>query len=285
MAGDGSPVQGPTEGSVGEITEDPQAKEECLSLFLSRMRMTSETLSCLARQRESFGLAWFGVFLLNQNKALGKNLVAPPRSIDLSGIRGLSSKKIFLFLNSLPPSVEEMKLDSVAVKGPALRLFLSFLRRVQAAREEEVEDADDSDEGSLQLSDSSSSSSGTEGKGGLSWQAPRLKSFTFAGNPLVPCVSGPCPFFRLPHNEIRALVNVVRYGKALSLYVLDLERTGLKSSARWGVQELCDAVKGKSLKVETLNLLGNNIGGVEEMERLSAVLCQDSLPCVRELLL
>uniref|UniRef100_A0A0G4GUZ2 Uncharacterized protein n=1 Tax=Chromera velia CCMP2878 TaxID=1169474 RepID=A0A0G4GUZ2_9ALVE len=193
-----------------------------------------------------------------QNRKLGKNPVTPPRSIDLSGTRGLSPEKIFLFLDSLPPSVEEMKLDSVAVKGRALPLLLRYLERLQAAR--------------------------TEGR-----QAPRLRSFTFAGNPLG-------------HEGIRAVAEGVREGKAASLRVLDLEKTGLEKE---GLKSLCGALKETSLPVETLNCSGNTIGfkrtpgdsfflqhifsrveyGVEEMQRLSSVLCLSSLPFVRQLLL
>uniref|UniRef100_A0A0G4G8Q8 Uncharacterized protein n=1 Tax=Chromera velia CCMP2878 TaxID=1169474 RepID=A0A0G4G8Q8_9ALVE len=223
---------------------DNQGRDDSLSAFLPWMRATSEA---------------------NWNKALGKVPVAPPRSIDLSGTRDLSSENIFLFLDFLPPSVEEMKLDSVGVKGRALPLLLRFLERLQAAREDGV-------------------------------QALRLKQFTFAGALIRPEEASKVFPVLLPSLEILSLkdnplgpegigavAEGVREGKAASLRVLNLERTGLEKR---GMKSLSEAMKEKSLcKMEILNVSGNKVGGVEEMEGLGSVLCLSSLPPLRDLLL
>uniref|UniRef100_A0A0G4FT73 Uncharacterized protein n=1 Tax=Chromera velia CCMP2878 TaxID=1169474 RepID=A0A0G4FT73_9ALVE len=265
---DGPPAEGPdrktqkTKPNIEKETGDTQPKDDSLSAFLLMMRLDSQTLSGLARERESFGLAWLGLRLLK--RTLRKNPVTSPRSIDLSGARGLSPEKIFLFLDSLPASVEEMKLDSAAVKRRGLPLFVSFLERLSSARE-----------------------------GGQ--EAPCLKSFTFAEGSIGPegaakifllllssletlCLKGN----RLGPKGIRAVAEGVREEKAASLRVLDLERTGLEKE---GLKSLCEVMNRKSLKVETLNLSGNAIGGKEEMEGLRSVLCKYSLPSIRELFL
>uniref|UniRef100_A0A0G4GE00 Uncharacterized protein n=1 Tax=Chromera velia CCMP2878 TaxID=1169474 RepID=A0A0G4GE00_9ALVE len=186
------------------------------------------TLSQLAKERESFRLAWLNLFLLNQNKALGKVPVAPPRSIDLS--------------------------DSVGVKGRALPLLLRFLERLQAAREDGV-------------------------------RAPRLKQFTFADNPIG--LEG-----------IGALTKEVKEGKAASLHVLDLEKTGLEKQ---GMKSLSEAMKEKSLltdeavkplaesmgrgdlmNLEVLDLGGNCCWG-RFLGDLGGALRADVVPHLREL--
>uniref|UniRef100_A0A0G4I0R1 Uncharacterized protein n=1 Tax=Chromera velia CCMP2878 TaxID=1169474 RepID=A0A0G4I0R1_9ALVE len=151
------------------------------------------------------------------------------------GVRRLSPEEIYVLLNALASSVEEIKLDARAVRGRALALLLNFLKRVASGREGKTE-------------------------------APRLKSFTFAGNPLG-------------SEGIRAVAQGVKEGNAASLRVLDLEVTGLEKE---GLETLCEAMREKSMKVETLNLCGNKIGGVEEMQGLCSVLCVNSLPSFRE---
>uniref|UniRef100_A0A0G4G1G7 Uncharacterized protein n=1 Tax=Chromera velia CCMP2878 TaxID=1169474 RepID=A0A0G4G1G7_9ALVE len=94
------------------------------------------TLSALAKQRDSFGMAWLAAWLYKKNRTRGKVFVNPPRAIDLSETHGVSPEKIFLFMRFLPPSIEEIKLDSVAVKGKALPLLQRFFGGGQTGKEE-----------------------------------------------------------------------------------------------------------------------------------------------------
>uniref|UniRef100_A0A0G4F8R9 Uncharacterized protein n=1 Tax=Chromera velia CCMP2878 TaxID=1169474 RepID=A0A0G4F8R9_9ALVE len=207
----------------------------------------------------------FLLLILSSPQMNKESCLEPPQGIDLSGTRALSPEKICLLLNSLPTSGKEMKLGSVAVKGRALPLLCRFLERVQAARAERVQ------------------------------EAPRLKSFTFAGGLIGPEEASQVLLLLLPSLEtlclkgnrlgpdgIGAVAEGVREGKASSLCVLDLEETGLEKE---GTRILCSAIKGKSLKVETLNLSRNRIGQMEEMKQLCSVLCVNSLPSLCALLL
>uniref|UniRef100_A0A0G4G039 Uncharacterized protein n=1 Tax=Chromera velia CCMP2878 TaxID=1169474 RepID=A0A0G4G039_9ALVE len=81
---------------------------------------------------------------------------------------------------------------------------------------------------------------------------------------------------------IRGLTEWIGKGKASSLLHLDLESTGLKNA---DLKTLCAAVEGKSLKVETLKLLGNKFEGEAVIEKLCSVLRADSLPGIRMLML
>uniref|UniRef100_A0A0G4HB90 Uncharacterized protein n=1 Tax=Chromera velia CCMP2878 TaxID=1169474 RepID=A0A0G4HB90_9ALVE len=253
-----------------EETASVDSRDKSLNFFMHRMKLNPQLLSDLATQRESFGLAWLSAFLKTKerNEAPGKkkdkkNPFDFPRGLDLSGVRGLSPEKIYILLNALPSTVEEIKLDSRAVRGRALLLLLNFLKRVAAGREGKTE-------------------------------APRLKSFTFAENSMGPSEASQVLPLLLPSLEhlclkgnplgsdgIRAVAEGVREGNAASLRVLDLEATGLEKE---GLETLCEAMREKSLKVETLNLSGNAIGAVEEMEGLSSILCVSSLPSLREIL-
>uniref|UniRef100_A0A0G4HM52 Uncharacterized protein n=1 Tax=Chromera velia CCMP2878 TaxID=1169474 RepID=A0A0G4HM52_9ALVE len=258
---------------TGRCVEDPvspqqekerqQTRDDALFVFLRRMRVTPRTLSDLARHRSFFGLAWLCVHLFAKSEELGKVSIDPPGSIDVSGTQGLSPKKILLFLESLPSSVEEIKIDSVAMKEAALPLFVRFLERRKAVRET------------------------AEGK-----ETPRMKSFVFAEKSLgghqalqifglllpsleILCLKGNT----LGNKGIRALADAVRSGGASSLRELDLERTGLNES---GLELLCGAIKESSLRVEKLNLSGNRCLP-HKAKLLCSILSVESLPFLREL--
>uniref|UniRef100_A0A0G4IB46 Uncharacterized protein n=1 Tax=Chromera velia CCMP2878 TaxID=1169474 RepID=A0A0G4IB46_9ALVE len=229
-----------------EETATVDSRDESLNFFMHRMKLNPQSLSNVATQRESFGLAWLSAFL--------KTKVS---------VRGLSPEEIYVLLNVLPSTVEEIKLDSRAVRGRALPLLLNFLKRVAAGREGKTE-------------------------------APRLKSFTFAENSIGPEEASQVLPLLLPSLEnlclkgnplgsegIRAVAEGVKEGNAASLRMLDLEATGLEKE---GLETLCEAMREKSLKVETLNLSRNDIGGLEEMQGLCSVLCVSSLPSLLELL-
>uniref|UniRef100_A0A0G4GY55 Uncharacterized protein n=1 Tax=Chromera velia CCMP2878 TaxID=1169474 RepID=A0A0G4GY55_9ALVE len=253
-----------------EETATVDSRDESLNFFMHRMKLNPQSLSDLATQRESFGLAWLSSFLKTKERkeAPGKKKDKKipfefARGLDLSGVSGLSPAKLYILLNALPSSVQEIKLDSRAVRGRALPLLLNFLKRVAAGR---------------------------EGKTG----APRLKSFTFAENSMEPEEASQVLPLLLPSLEhlclkgnplgsegIRAVAEGVKEGKAASLRVLDLEATGLEKG---GLETLSEAMREKSMKVETLNLSGNKIGGLEEMQVLSSVLCVSSLPSLHEIL-
>uniref|UniRef100_A0A0G4G199 Uncharacterized protein n=1 Tax=Chromera velia CCMP2878 TaxID=1169474 RepID=A0A0G4G199_9ALVE len=247
-----------------EETASVDLRDESLNFFMHRMKLNPQSLSDLATRRESFGLAWLSAFLKTEERNEVKGIPFEfPRGLDLSGVRGLSPEEIYILLNALPSSVEEIKLDSRAVRGRALPLLLNFLKRVAAGREGKTE-------------------------------APRLKSFTFAENSMGPEEASQVLPLLLPSLEhlclkgnplgsegIRAVAGGVKEGNAASLRVLDLEATGLKKE---GLETLCEAMREKSMRVETLNLSGNAIRGVEEMEGLCSVLCVSSLPSLREFL-
>uniref|UniRef100_A0A0G4FA83 Uncharacterized protein n=1 Tax=Chromera velia CCMP2878 TaxID=1169474 RepID=A0A0G4FA83_9ALVE len=247
-----------------EETASVDSRDEGLNFFMHRMKLNPQSLSDLATQQESFGLAWLSAFLKTKERNEDKKIPFEfPRGLDLSGVRGLSPEEIYILLNSLPATVEEIKLDSRAVRGRALPLLLNFLKRVAAGREGKAE-------------------------------APRLKSFTFAENSLGPEEASQVLPLLLPSLEylclkgnplgsegIRAVAEGVKEGNAASLRVLDLEATGFEKE---GLETLCEAMREKYMKVATFNLCGNDIGGLEEMQGLCSVLCVSSLPSLRELL-
>uniref|UniRef100_A0A0G4FAF4 Uncharacterized protein n=1 Tax=Chromera velia CCMP2878 TaxID=1169474 RepID=A0A0G4FAF4_9ALVE len=112
-----------------------QVRDNSLFVTLKRSGLCAETISELAKQKDSFGLAWVCCQLYTKNKEKWNVSVDPPRALDLSDTFGLSAKKIFFFLEGLPDSVEEVKLGPAAVQGRALPLFVRFLERHKAATE------------------------------------------------------------------------------------------------------------------------------------------------------
>uniref|UniRef100_A0A0G4H8Q7 Uncharacterized protein n=1 Tax=Chromera velia CCMP2878 TaxID=1169474 RepID=A0A0G4H8Q7_9ALVE len=89
------------------------------------------------------------------------------------------------------------------------------------------------------------------------------------GNPLGP-------------EGIRTVGEGLRASTVSCLHTLDLEGTGLNGQ---GLRSLCGAVRGGCLRIETINLSGNKIGGVGGIEDLSSVLCVNNLPSLHVRLL
>uniref|UniRef100_A0A0G4I4V8 Uncharacterized protein n=1 Tax=Chromera velia CCMP2878 TaxID=1169474 RepID=A0A0G4I4V8_9ALVE len=251
--------------AVKEETERGQKRDEALFVLFKRSGLCAHTLSELAKEKDSFGSAWLFLRLFSKVKAHGRLSIEAPGAIDLSGFCGLTAKKIFLFLDFLPSSVEEIKLDGAAMKGPALPLFIRFFQRLKAVREKLRED-----------------------------RGPLLKRFHFADNSigpkespkifplLVPLLEG----VSLKGNSLgvdgfRALAGAVREGMCSSLRCLDLQKTGLQ---REGLEILCACIKEKGLGLETLNLSQNRLGD-EEMQILCPFLSAASLPLLKVLLL
>uniref|UniRef100_A0A0G4HBG4 Uncharacterized protein n=1 Tax=Chromera velia CCMP2878 TaxID=1169474 RepID=A0A0G4HBG4_9ALVE len=244
--------------------------ESSLSIFLQRLGLTSQTICDMTRNRQSFGLAWYGISSIQKNVVP----VVPLRSVDLSGSKGLSAKRVSLILDYLPASVEEMKVDSVLTKGPGLPLFLRFLNRVRAQHFKEH---------------------GAEGRaeeGGVK-EAPRLKSFAFAAKSLGPTEASNILPLLLPllvnlslkgnlldTEGFRSLAECIRKGNCSSLKSLDLQGTGLDYRGD-GSELLCEALKECPLLVETLNLSDNDLQVA--IDELCSVLFTSSLPHVREL--
>uniref|UniRef100_A0A0G4FAL6 Uncharacterized protein n=1 Tax=Chromera velia CCMP2878 TaxID=1169474 RepID=A0A0G4FAL6_9ALVE len=258
------------EEDVGEKTLDKETErrrnqDDGLFALLQRVEITSQILSDLVKQRDSFGLAWLLLLLIKKHKAEGKTSLVLPDCVDLSGSSGVSPDKMFLLMELLPSSIEQMKADAVVVKRRALPLFVRFLERVKAARE------------------------GRE-------EAPPLKRFVFAENSIGPeeapevfrllvpllqhlCLNGN----PLGAEGFRALAEVVASGGASPLRVLDLENTMTKTRDDLEALELlCDAIKQQNLRVETLNLSGNRFSE-QRMGVLGQILCAACLPCVRQL--
>uniref|UniRef100_A0A0G4H4J3 Uncharacterized protein n=1 Tax=Chromera velia CCMP2878 TaxID=1169474 RepID=A0A0G4H4J3_9ALVE len=252
--------------------EQKEIKEDPLCLFLRRLGPSCETLSGLLQRRESFGLAWFAVFLLTRNASLGKVPVDPPTGIDLSGIRGVSPQKVHLFLQTLPASVEEMKIDSFVVKRGTLELFTGYLEHLRDARE--------------------------NGR-----PAPRLKKFAFAEKSLgsleaakiLPLILPRLESLSLKGNHVGAegfevLGRGIRTGQCVCLRALDLENTGIATE---GLEILLSAIKEKPLGVEMLCLADNDLnpsrhrylpkGSRTMMEVLCSMLHPTHLPSVRDL--
>uniref|UniRef100_A0A0G4I2F2 Uncharacterized protein n=1 Tax=Chromera velia CCMP2878 TaxID=1169474 RepID=A0A0G4I2F2_9ALVE len=256
---------------TAQIETEGEQSRQGLSVLLQHLRLTSETLSDLAKHEDSVGVAWLCASLFNKNKTLGKVSVDPPDSIDLSGSDvGTSPAKVFLFLESLPSSVKEIILDSVAVRGRALPRFLRFLERLQSVRKQ------------------------ARGKGGKVTQM-RLQSFVFGENSmgppeaprifplLLPCLES----LSLKGNLLglagfRGLAEALRVGHASSLRTLDLERTGLNKE---GLEIICKAItQTPLLHLETLNLSQNDLSN-SGMSVLCPVLSVASLPHLRVLVL
>uniref|UniRef100_A0A0G4FWP9 Uncharacterized protein n=1 Tax=Chromera velia CCMP2878 TaxID=1169474 RepID=A0A0G4FWP9_9ALVE len=241
--------------------EFDQKREDGLCLFLQHWGLTSQSLSELGQQKDSFGMAWMSMCMM---ESYG-NLVAPPRAVELSGSSGLSAQKISLLLSRLPPSVVEMTIDSAVVRGPGLPLFLRFLQRLRVARE--------------------------EGK-----EAPRLTSFTFKSNSLGHM--GPPWIFPLllPSLEIlclkgnplgfeglKALAECIKKGSASSLLYLDLEGCGL---SRRHVVALSQAIEAcPLLSLETLILSKNEFADSGLRVLCQTALSVEALPRLRVLLL
>uniref|UniRef100_A0A0G4H1U4 Uncharacterized protein n=1 Tax=Chromera velia CCMP2878 TaxID=1169474 RepID=A0A0G4H1U4_9ALVE len=256
-----------------------KTRDEVLALFLQRLALTSETLSDLARQRESFGLAWLGVFLCQKTKRLDKVSVSPPSSFDLSGTRRICPEKVSLMLDQIPPSALDVTLDGAAVRGARFPLFLRFFGRLEAGV-----------------------------RGG---EASRLKSFLFPENSILPleasralpllppslqslCLKGN---FLGPEGT-RGLVEGLRTLRLCSLLTLDLENTGvdegeLRGGCRFwerGVRCLAESLsEGGLMSLETLDLQGSVCGegggffGGAFLGPLGKGLCWGSVPCLKTL--
>mmetsp|Transcript_7961 Transcript_7961/g.15516 ORF Transcript_7961/g.15516 Transcript_7961/m.15516 type:complete len:755 (-) Transcript_7961:410-2674(-) len=234
-----------------EETERLQAVDDGLFVILQRSGLSPQVLSGLVKDKDSFGLALMSVWLYMQSAKLGRVPVDPPKSVDLSGTRGLSPEKIFLFLEFLPPSVEELTLDRVAVRGAALPLFLRFLRKVA---------------GRLRFNFAENSLDPKDAQTIFPLLLPHLESLSLKGNVLG-------------MEGVSALTQAIRDGHAGRLLSLDLENTGLTKDL---LEVLCGAVQETGLRVESLNLSGVQIG-FAQMRVLLPILCVGSLPCVRVL--
>uniref|UniRef100_A0A0G4F9L8 Uncharacterized protein n=1 Tax=Chromera velia CCMP2878 TaxID=1169474 RepID=A0A0G4F9L8_9ALVE len=251
----------------------PAGERMIASWFLGNLRPCGELL-----RRESFGLAWFAVFLLAKNASLGKVRLDPPTGIDLSGIRShrVSPKKVHIFFQTLPTSVEEMKIGSFAVKRGALELFTGYLEHLQDARENGI-------------------------------PAPRLKKFAFDASSdnsigpleatkILPLILPRLESLSLKGNHVgaegfEALARGIRTGQCVCLHALDLENTGIATE---GLEILLSAaIKEKPLGVELLCLSDNDLNPSKywyipersrnRMEVLCSILHPSHLPCVRDL--
>uniref|UniRef100_A0A0G4GR64 Uncharacterized protein n=1 Tax=Chromera velia CCMP2878 TaxID=1169474 RepID=A0A0G4GR64_9ALVE len=251
-------------GDVNEVREETgrlDTKDESLFVILKQYGVSAETLSSLARDRDSFGLAWTLLWLHSRHKARGKVPIDPPRAIDLSGTFGLSPEKIFFFLECLPDSVEEVTLDSVGVQGRGLPVFIRFLEREGGKQSQRVR----------RFIFAEHSIGPEEAPSVFPLLLPSLESLCLKGNPL-----GTVGF--------RALAEAIREGKTDSLRHLDLESCGLDKE---GLQTVCEAFKEREggWKVETLNVSGNRLNEADMMVTLCSVLFVALLPCLRVLLL
>uniref|UniRef100_A0A0G4H2U5 Uncharacterized protein n=1 Tax=Chromera velia CCMP2878 TaxID=1169474 RepID=A0A0G4H2U5_9ALVE len=261
--------------NLKEETARWQNMNKAFFVILKHTGLSAQMLSGLAKDRNSFGAAWLLIWIYSKNYAFCKVSVAPPQAIDLSGARGLTPENIFLFLAFLPVSVDDMKLDASAVKGPALPLFVQFFKRLQAVREGEGGRRDHPSHVSIGSRIARIFSHTLRrhrpdqmvvrvGEGG-----PGLRKFSFAGN-------------RLGTEGVQALVGALRNHEPSSLRSLDLERTGLNGEE---LAILCKGLNQKShLSLETLNLSGIRLRA-PAMQTLSCVLCAASLPSLRVLLL
>uniref|UniRef100_A0A0G4G634 Uncharacterized protein n=1 Tax=Chromera velia CCMP2878 TaxID=1169474 RepID=A0A0G4G634_9ALVE len=245
-------------------TEETEMVEDALCLFLQRLKLNSQTLSGLARTRSSFGLAWLGTFLFTKNKALGKVKIELPNGIDLSGTRGISREKIYLILDHLPASIEEMTLGPIVLKGDALPFFLCFLDRLEDARQR--------GQRVLRLTRFAAAENSVgphEASQILRQLVPFLQSLSLKGN-------------AVGLEGIRTFAEEIRAGRAAFLKSLDLEKTGLVKDR---LETFCEALKEKPLAVlETLNLSGNKLKEAD-MRSLCSILSVACLPSLRELAL
>uniref|UniRef100_A0A0G4I7Y8 Uncharacterized protein n=1 Tax=Chromera velia CCMP2878 TaxID=1169474 RepID=A0A0G4I7Y8_9ALVE len=295
-----NPKSGGNSETGREETASGDSRDESLNFFMHRMKLNSQSLSVLSTQQESFGLAWLCAFLKTRETAAtleGKKMdttkkkLIPfefPRKVDLSdsvspppgwgetdgrgngrkaaGVHSVSPEKIYALLKVLPSTVEEIKLDSRAVRGRALPLLLKFLEeRLQAVRE------------------------------GRNESLPRLKSFTFAENAMeaeeasqvLPLLLPYLEHFCLKGNVLgvkgfSVLAECIREGKADSLRSLDLSDTRLNMD---GMENLCSAIKERGgMRVETLDFSENQLAG-EKTKKLCSVLDAGSLKSLRMLLL
>uniref|UniRef100_A0A0G4IG02 Uncharacterized protein n=1 Tax=Chromera velia CCMP2878 TaxID=1169474 RepID=A0A0G4IG02_9ALVE len=251
-AGDASVQKEETEMDVN------RERDESLCLLFQRVGLTSQILSQLCKERDSFGAAWFSSYLCakNLNDSLGRRLILEtPCVIDISGTSGISDKKFYLFLDRLPPNVEEVVLDGAVVKGEALPRFLLFLEKRPA----------------------------------------QLKKFTFAKDSigpeetprvfpvLLPSIESLClKDTNLGSKGLRPLSECIKGGKASSLLTLKVENVGLNLV---GLNTLSCAIKENPQQIETLSLSENTCLADGGVRVLCPVLSAACLPRLRVLLL
>uniref|UniRef100_A0A0G4GLA7 Uncharacterized protein n=1 Tax=Chromera velia CCMP2878 TaxID=1169474 RepID=A0A0G4GLA7_9ALVE len=239
--------------------ERQEKRVEGLLALLKHWGPTAESLAKFAKQRDFFGVVWLSVFLFKKSREMGKVSIDPPCSLNLSGICGLSPEKLFLILHYLPSFYEEIKVDSLAMKGRALPLFIHFLERVQE---------------------------------GVGSKRAQLKSVVFAENAIGPLEAPSVFLLLLPFLEslclkgnalgnegFGSLLGLVLDGRGRGLKSLDLQRCGLKVS---GLEQLCSMLeRGELSSLETLDLEGNEC--VHRLDILGRVLKGGGTPCLRHL--
>uniref|UniRef100_A0A0G4HII6 Uncharacterized protein n=1 Tax=Chromera velia CCMP2878 TaxID=1169474 RepID=A0A0G4HII6_9ALVE len=234
-------------------------RDDSLCLLLQRAGLTSTTLSELSKEKTSFGLAWLSAHLASKTSkkdAKGRKVPLDPESlIDLSGIGKIDAKKIFLFLDRLPPSVREIVLDPAVVKSGSLPLFLRFLER----------------------------------------RRPELKKFTFANDSIGPEEAREVFPLLLPSVEglwlkdthlgtrgLRPLSDSIKLGHGSSLLSLKIENVGLNLV---GLNRFCQTIQETPLLVETLSFSENKCLADNGVAVLVPMLTVESLPRLRALLL
>uniref|UniRef100_A0A0G4GUE3 Uncharacterized protein n=1 Tax=Chromera velia CCMP2878 TaxID=1169474 RepID=A0A0G4GUE3_9ALVE len=265
--------------------------DEALAILLQQMPLTSETFSDLARNRESFSLAWLASHVI----ARTDRFADLPTSLDLSGTQGLTEDDIYFLINNVPSSIEEIKLDALAVKGNAYNLFLRFLtmRKLEATAQEE-ENGENRNTRSAALRRQMK-----EKRPNKETEVPIVTTFIFAENSFGPQENPECfSFFSLmlPYLE-RLILNDNPLGdvgigglgaslekvpqKAFRLKELSLENVRLSPQ---GMASLKRGVEGRSLPVEKLSLSRNELPQAE-VESFSDLLTDSSLPHLKSLLM
>uniref|UniRef100_A0A0G4GTY0 Uncharacterized protein n=1 Tax=Chromera velia CCMP2878 TaxID=1169474 RepID=A0A0G4GTY0_9ALVE len=280
--------------------------------FLNADLPAAAALSDLFKHNESFGLAWLGACMLQKSEGLKAKKVKLLQSVDLSGSSGISPEKLFLFLDFLPTSVEELEMDSAFLTGRGGALFARFLKRLQRARLEGTEamrlksftlaagSIDDSrppiSEGGFfdwttwELLDRRAAGAALMAEHGIQLGDREGERDTRESEPfeIFPLLLPFLESLRSRGNDMgrcgsRALAQAIRHGHASSLLSLDLGKTNLDKES---LEVLCGALREVAvpLKVETLDL-SEVIVDESQMSLLCSVLSVSFLPCLRVLLL
>jgi len=243
-------------GSIGSFDPTDWDSVLCMLLKNETSEPSTQALSEMASGRQGYGAACTCLYAIKQGKVSG----VPFWNLDLSECT-LSPRRIFVLLNVLPLSTEELKLGSSAVQGQALPLLRDFLEKVGTQQE-------------------------GEGGGALRIKHPRFTERS-VGRLEAPVVFSVLPSFLetldlegnvLGFAAMKALAQATRAGRLSCVRTLNLKSTRM-NDVKMEILSLAFA-EAKPLKIERLLLCRSEfLFG----ETFSSLLRSDTVPFLQEL--
>uniref|UniRef100_A0A0G4HJR0 Uncharacterized protein n=1 Tax=Chromera velia CCMP2878 TaxID=1169474 RepID=A0A0G4HJR0_9ALVE len=240
----------------------PPPIEEMLCILLEHARPTPQVLSDHINYRDSYGAAWLALRLIKKRRAR-----LPFLFLNTSNCKH-STGKIYLLLDFLPASTEELILGRLSCRNSSLPRLCRLLKAQAKAKPEKGRGGSNGDRMVLKrLSFASRAITATEGKEIFPCLPPTLEGLNLSGN-------------GVGLEGFRSLAYAVKMGRALALTALNLDKCGLRQDS---TELLCTAfaqarARGTCPRLEILSLSGGLKGAPSDAAPLFKLLQTAGLP-------